>query len=181
MRIVSGTLKGRRFSPPGNFKARPTTDFAKENLFNVLNNTIYFEDIEVLDLFSGTGSISYEFASRGCSKIIAVENNYKHYKYITKIVQDLNLTECINVVKSCAFRYIKKTKATFDIVFADPPYDLKEAEILPEELLKSGLLKPGGLFIFEHSDKNDYSHIPGFSEVRKYGKINFSFFVLSTS
>ncbi len=176
MRIVSGILKGRRFSPPGNFKARPTTDFAKENLFNVLNNIIDFEAIEVLDLFSGTGSISYEFASRGCSKIIAVENNFKHYKYITKIVQDLDLSEYINVIKSCAFRYIKKTKATFDIIFADPPYDLKEAKELPEQLLKSGVLKPGGLFIFEHSDRNNYSHIPELSEVRKYGKVIFSIF-----
>ena len=176
MRIVSGVLKGRRFSPPSSFKARPTTDFAKENIFNVLNNIIDFEDIEVLDLFSGTGSISYEFASRGCSRIVAVENNYKHFKYITKVIQELNLDEQINVIKSCAFRYVKKTTATFDIVFADPPYDLKEAETLPEEVMKSGILKPDGMFIFEHSDKKSYSHISGFSEVRKYGKVNFSIF-----
>jgi 16S rRNA (guanine(966)-N(2))-methyltransferase RsmD len=176
MRIVSGALKGRRFSPPGSFKARPTTDFAKENIFNVLNNIIDFEDVEVLDLFSGTGSISYEFASRGCSRIVAVENNYKHYKYITKVIQELDLEEQINVIKSCAFRYIKKTTATFDIVFADPPFDLKEAETLPWEIMNSGILKPGGMFIFEHSDKKGYSHLSGFSEVRKYGKVNFSIF-----
>lgn len=169
-------LKGRRFTPPRNFKARPTTDFAKENLFNVLNNIIDFDSVEVLDLFSGTGSISYEFASRGCAKIIAIEKDYKHYKYITKIVQELNLSEQINIIKSCAFRYIERTTSVFDIVFADPPYDLKEAEILPEEVLKSGILKSGGLFIFEHSDKKDYSQVSGFSEVRKYGKVNFSFF-----
>lgn len=177
MRIISGALKGRRFSPPANFKARPTTDFAKENIFNVLNNIIDFEDIAVLDLFSGTGSISYEFASRGASSIIAIENNYKNFKYITKTVQELNLQDQINVIKSCAFRYIKKTTATFDIIFADPPYDLKESENLPEEVMKSGILKPEGMFIFEHSDKKEYSHLAGFSEVRKYGKVNFSIFL----
>ncbi len=176
MRIVSGELKGRRFSPPRNFKARPTTDFAKENIFNVLNNIIDFEDVAVLDLFSGTGSISYEFASRGATDIIAIENNYKHFKYISKTVQKLNLEDQIIVFKSCAFRYIKKTTASFDIVFADPPYDMKEAETLPEKVLKSGILKPDGMFIFEHSDKKEYSHTPRFSEVRKYGKVNFSIF-----
>ena len=178
MRIVSGALKGRRFSPPKNFKARPTTDFAKENIFNVLNNIIDFEDIEVLDLFSGTGSISYEFASRGCSRIIAVENNFKHFKFITELVKELNLGEQINVIKSCAFRYVRKTSATFNIVFADPPYNSKEAETLPEEVMNSGILKPGGMFIFEHSDKKNYSHLSGFSEVRRYGKVNFSVFLV---
>ena len=178
MRIVSGALKGRRFSPPKNFKARPTTDFAKENIFNVLNNIIDFEDIEVLDLFSGIGSISYEFASRGCSRIIAVENNFKHFKFITELVKELNLGEQINVIKSCAFRYVRKTSATFNIVFADPPYNSKEAETLPEEVMNSGILKPGGMFIFEHSDKKNYSHLSGFSEVRRYGKVNFSVFLV---
>ena len=176
MRIVSGRFRGRRFSPPANFKARPTTDFAKENLFNVLNNLIDFSDVEVLDLFSGTGSISYEFASRGSREIVAVEKSYHHFSYISRIVHELGLENEIKVVKSCAFRYIDRTDHSFDIVFADPPYDLKEAETLPEKVMGSGILRPGGLFIFEHSDKKDYSALPGFSEVRKYGKVNFSIF-----
>ena len=178
MRIVSGSLKGRRFSPPGSFKARPTTDFAKENLFNVLNNFIDFEDVKVLDLFSGTGSISFEFASRGCTDIVLVEKSFNHYKFIRKVVSELGLEDSINVIKGCAFKYVQKTTATFDIVFADPPYNLSGAEELPGLVMESGILKPGGLFIFEHSDKQDYSHLPYFREVRKYGKVNFSLFEL---
>ena len=176
MRIVSGTLKGRRFSPPGNFKARPTTDFAKENIFNVLNNIIDFAETDVLDLFSGTGSISLEFASRGSKRIVAVEKSYNHFRFIRKVISELGFDDRINVVKGCAFKFVEKTNATFDIVFADPPYDLEEADKLPEMVMNSGILNAGGLFIFEHSDKQDYSGLPGFKEVRKYGKVNFSIF-----
>ena len=176
MRIVSGSLKGRRFSPPGSFKARPTTDFAKENIFNVLNNVVDFEDIKVLDLFSGTGSISLEFASRGCTDIVSVEKSYNHYKFIRKIVSELGLEDSVNVVKSCAFKFVEKTSARFDVVFADPPYDLERAKELPELVMQSDILNDGGVFIFEHSDKQDYSHMPYFREVRKYGKVNFSIF-----
>ena len=176
MRIVSGSLKGRRFSPPGSFKARPTTDFAKENIFNVLNNLIDFEDVDVLDLFSGTGSISFEFASRGCTRIVAVEKSYNHFKFIRKITSELDLDDRVNVIRGCAFKYIEKTSIKFDIVFADPPYDLNEAKELPGKVMSSGILNKGGLFIFEHSDKKDYSALPGFREVRKYGKVNFSIF-----
>ena len=176
MRIVSGSLKGRRFSPPSNFKARPTTDFAKENIFNVLNNMIDFEDVSVLDLFSGTGSISLEFASRGCSRIVSVEKSYNHYRFIRKVVAEPGLDSKINIVKGCAFKYVEKSTAKFDIVFADPPYDLKEAEELPQKVLEADILNEGGLFVFEHSDKKDYSGLPGFREVRKYGKVNFSIF-----
>ncbi len=176
MRIVSGSLKGRRFSPPGSFKARPTTDFAKENIFNVLNNLIDYEDVDVLDLFSGTGSISLEFASRGCKRIVAVEKSYNHFKFIRKVVSEFDLDDRINVIRGCAFKYVEKTSAKFDIVFADPPYDLKEAAELPGKVMSSDILNEGGLFIFEHSDKQDYSALPGFMEVRKYGKVNFSIF-----
>ena len=176
MRIVSGTLKGRRFSPPGSFKARPTTDFAKENLFNVLNNIIDFEDVKVLDLFSGTGSISLEFASRGCRNIVAVEKNYNHFKFIRKVVAELGFDDRIHVLKGCAFKYVKRNSAKFDIIFADPPYNLTEAGELPEMVMNSAMLNDGGLFIFEHSDKQDYSGLLGFKEVRKYGKVNFSIF-----
>ncbi len=176
MRIVSGSLKGRRFSPPAKFKARPTTDFAKENIFNVLNNLIDFDEVDVLDLFSGTGSISFEFASRGSGRIVAVEKSYNHYKFIRKVVSELGLEDNINVVRGCAFKYVEKTTAKFDVIFADPPYDLADAGKLPGLVMQSEILNPGGLFIFEHSDKQDYSTLPQFKEVRKYGKVNFSIF-----
>ena len=178
MRIVSGDLKGRRFSPPASFKARPTTDFAKENLFNVLNNRIEFEDLRVLDLFGGTGSISYEFASRGSKSITCVENNINHYRFICKCVSELGLEKVIHPIKADVFKYIQKSSLSegYDLIFADPPYDLKEGDQLPELIMKSGLLKPGGLLIFEHSDKNSFSGAEYFLEVRDYGKVNFSMF-----
>ena len=176
MRIVSGSLKGRRFSPPSNFKARPTTDFAKENIFNVLNNIVDFTSVKVLDLFSGTGSISFEFASRGCEDVTSVEKDFKHYRFIQKVIDELGLRNSIHVIKGDAFKYVEKTNAKFDIIFADPPYDLKDAERLPELVMGSDILNEGGIFIFEHSDKKDYSGLPGVKEVRKYGKVNFTIF-----
>ncbi|NPA37110.1 MAG: methyltransferase domain-containing protein [Chlorobi bacterium] len=176
MRIVSGELKGRRFSPPSGFKARPTTDFAKENIFNVLNNFLDFSSVKVLDLFAGTGSISFEFASRGCDDITAVEKDFRHYKFIRKVIEELDLNDKINVIKGCAFRFIERTSAKFDVIFADPPYDMKDAEKLPEMIMNSDILNEKGIFIFEHSDKADYSELPYVREVRKYGKVNFTVF-----
>jgi 16S rRNA (guanine(966)-N(2))-methyltransferase RsmD len=176
MRIVSGSLKGRRFSPPANFKARPTTDFAKENLFNVLNNILSFETLEVLDLFGGTGSISYEFASRGCRSITCVEKNFKHFRFIKDTIHKLELANSITAIKSCAFKYIEKAPKTFDLIFADPPFDLPELDQLPDSIFQHDRLRTKGLFILEHSDKMSFSHHSHFQEVRKYGKVHFSFF-----
>ncbi|TAJ15706.1 16S rRNA (guanine(966)-N(2))-methyltransferase RsmD [Marinilabiliaceae bacterium JC017] len=176
MRIVSGQLKGIRFSPPKSFSARPTTDFAKENLFNVLGNRIDFEDQKVLDLFGGTGSISYEFASRGCQHITCIEKNFKHYKFISDTVKKLKLDTQIRPFKYCSFKYLEKCDETFDIIFADPPFDLKTLDNLPDLVFSRPILSENGFFILEHSDKKSFSNHPHFFEVRKYGKVHFSLF-----
>ncbi|MBN2166251.1 MAG: RsmD family RNA methyltransferase [Marinilabiliaceae bacterium] len=176
MRIVSGYLKGRRFSPPSSFKARPTTDFAKENLFNILNNRINFEETKVLDLFSGTGSISFEFASRGCKDITSVELNFNHYKFIKKCAEDLELNSIVKCIKGDCFKYIEKCTKEYDIIFSDPPFDLTKADDLPILVLSTNILKKDGLFILEHSDKKSFSKHPNFIENRNYGKVNFSIF-----
>ncbi len=176
MRIVSGSLKGRRFSPPKSFKARPTTDFAKENLFNILNNTIDFGSVKVLDLFGGTGSISFEFASRGADDVTCVEFNYNHFKFIKKIAEELELTSEVRVIKGDAFKYVEKTHEKYDIVFADPPYDLEEAQKLPDLVLKNEILEKDGLLIFEHSGSVSFNDHPNFVENRENGKVIFTFF-----
>lgn len=175
MRIVSGTYKGRLITPPKNFRARPTTDFAKENLFNILSNTFDFSELDVLDLFSGTGSISYEFASRGCKSVVSIESNFKHQLFIKKTIEVLGL-ENVQSIKSDAFRYVKSCPNKFDIVFADPPYDLKEMESIPDFIFEQNILKPEGWLILEHGDKTDFGRHKYFKEVRKYGGVNFSIF-----
>jgi 16S rRNA (guanine966-N2)-methyltransferase len=177
MRIVSGKFKGRRFSPPTHITARPTTDFAKEALFNVLNNYIDFEESVALDLFSGTGSISYELASRGVKRIVSVEMSDRHLAFIHKIRQEFGLLKVIFPIKMDVFRYIHQGKEQFDIVFADPPYELKELPSLPGLVLNSSLLNNDGIFVLEHSAKQDFSQEPGFLEHRQYGNVNFSLFV----
>jgi 16S rRNA (guanine(966)-N(2))-methyltransferase RsmD len=177
MRIVGGMLKGRRFSPPKNFRARPTTDTAKESLFNILSNFIDFEDIKVLDLFSGTGSISYEFASRGCKEITSVEKDFFHHKFICKCVDELKLRHVIKPVKQDVFTFLEKTEtSSFDLIFADPPFNLPNLDMLPKIILESGLLKKEGYFIFEHGAGHDFSELAGFWQTRSYGSVRFSFF-----
>ncbi|MBP1639788.1 MAG: putative methyltransferase, RsmD family [Bacteroidetes bacterium] len=176
MRIVSGKFKGRRFSPPTHITARPTTDFAKESLFNVLNKYIDFEACVALDLFSGTGSISYEFASRGAMRIVSVEMSDKHLAFIHKIRQDLGLLKVIFPIKMDVFRYIQQGKEKFDIIFADPPYEMKELPSLPGLVLNSSLLNETGIFVLEHSAKQNFSADPNFLEHRQYGNVNFSLF-----
>jgi 16S rRNA (guanine(966)-N(2))-methyltransferase RsmD len=175
LRIISGKYKGRVIRPPKNFKARPTTDFAKENLFNILNNNFDFEELKVLDLFSGTGSISFEFASRECISVISIESNFRHQAFIKKAIDDLGFTQ-IRSIKSDAFRYVKSSKEKFDIIFADPPYDLKEMETIPDYIFKHDVLNPGGWLIVEHGDKTNFGRHLGFIELRKYGGVNFSIF-----
>lgn len=175
MRIISGTYKGRLIKPPKNFRARPTTDFAKENLFNILTNHFDFTDLDVLDLFSGTGSISYEFASRECKSVISVESNFKHQIFIKKTIEELGM-ENVRSIKSDAFRYVKSCREKFDIVFADPPYDLKTMEEIPEFIFEQDILKPGAWLILEHGDKTSFGRHRFFKEVRNYGGVNFSVF-----
>ena len=176
MRIVSGKFKGRRFSPLKNLQARPTTDIAKEGLFNILNNTIDFEEISVLDVFAGTGSISFEFASRGCRNITSLEINSLNYTFMQKVMKELGVADVIHALKYDSFKFIASTKTTFDLIFADPPYDHKELERIPGLIFEKGLLNPDGLLILEHPKDKDFKNHPHFLENRKYGHVNFSFF-----
>ena len=180
MRVISGIYKRRRFDVPRSFKARPTTDFAKENLFNVLSNHLDFEEggVEALDLFGGTGSISVELLSRGCTQVVSVEKDREHYAFICKVMQELKAVNWLPV-RADVFKFVKSTHRCFDLVFADPPYELKELETLPDLVLGNGLLKPGGLFVLEHGKKNHFEAHPCFIEHRSYGSVNFSFFGVS--
>ena len=175
MRIISGTYRGRAINPPRNLRARPTTDFAKENLFNVLGNIIDYEDTDVLDLFAGTGSISYEFASRGAHSVTSVEINAVHYNFIRQTARELGATN-IYPIKANAFLYLKNCPKSFDVVFSDAPYDLEGAEGIIPLVLDGNLLREGGIFIFEHSGRKDFSNNPYFWQLRSYGSVNFSFF-----
>lgn len=175
MRIISGTHRGRIITPPRNLRARPTTDFAKENLFNVLGNLVDFEACDVLDLFAGTGSISYEFASRGARSVTAVEINTVHYDFIRRTAAQLGL-ENFYPVKANVFRYLKTCPKQFDLIFSDAPYDLQGSEAVVEAVTEGNLLRPEGIFIFEHSKKMDFSTSPGFWQLRSYGSVQFSFF-----
>ncbi len=175
MRIVSGTYKGRIFSPPKTIKARPTTDIAKEGLFNILSNSYNFEDISVLDLFSGTGSISFEFASRGCQSIHLVEMNIHHFSFIRKVRDELQLDQ-ITPIRHDAYKFLKNCKIKFDIIFADPPYEFRGIESIPDLVFQNTLLKDNGLLIIEHPKRADLSKLSNYKETRNYGNVHFSFF-----
>ncbi len=175
MRIISGTHGGRLIKPPSYFKARPTTDLAKEALFNILSHSIDLDGITVLDLFAGTGSISFEFASRGAREVICVEKNSRYAAFIEKQASDFSLNG-IRVVRMDAFRFLKEKQEGFDVIFADPPYDLKELQALPNAVFQQNHLKEGGLFILEHPSEYDFSKHPQFTELRRYSKVHFSFF-----
>ncbi|MCD7937963.1 MAG: 16S rRNA (guanine(966)-N(2))-methyltransferase RsmD [Tannerellaceae bacterium] len=176
MRIITGKYGRRRFDVPASFSARPTTDLAKENLFNVISNLMDLEDAVGLDLFAGTGSISFELLSRGCSKVIAVEKNNNHAKFITKVaglLKDENLT----LIRGDVFKYLQTLSANrFDFIFADPPYALRELAQIPEIILEKDALKEGGIFVMEHPKEYDFSALPLFYDHREYGSVNFSIF-----
>ena len=175
MRIVGGKYRGRVFNPGKTFKARPTTDMAKESLFNVLQNYIDFEGKKTLDLFSGTGSISYELASRGSDNVTSVEINPAHIQFIKEVIEKLG-EKNIRIVKSNAFVFAARIKEQFDLIFADPPYDHPKFGEVADLIFKNSLLKPGGIFILEHSSQFDYSAHPNFKELRRYGSVHFSLF-----
>lgn len=191
MRIITGKYKGRHFDIPRTFKARPTTDFAKENIFNVLTQYIDFEGAEALDLFSGTGSITLELLSRGCSRVVSVELDRDHHRFIQQCLQKLVsqgdgsfVTSEISQknrppvipLRGDVFRYIKSCKQQYDFIFADPPYALKELPTIPSLIFERGLLKEDGVFVFEHGKDHDFSDDPHFVEHRSYGSVNFSIF-----
>lgn len=174
MRIISGKYKGRRFQLPKGLKARPTTDFAKEGLFNVLANKIDFEALKVLDLFSGTGSIAFEFISRGASKTICVEQYAPHVRFIRSVAEKIN--EPISVIQGDVYRFIGNHSGKYDLIFADAPYSDEKLGSIPDIIFKSGMLSDDGLLIVEHSVKTDFSKHHYFTEKKVYGSVNFSFF-----
>lgn len=176
MRIVSGTHRGRIITPPTGLKLRPTTDLAKESLFNILTNMLDFEDLDVLDLFAGTGNISFEFASRECKQIISVEKHPKHIAFIRSTLQKLQFDQ-IQVVQADVFKFVPQCRpASFDLIFADPPYDLPNLQSLPDLIFSHNILKPDGLCIIEHPGEVDFSTHPSFDQMRQYGSVHFSFF-----
>ncbi|MFI3318250.1 MAG: RsmD family RNA methyltransferase [Rikenellaceae bacterium] len=175
MRIISGELKGRAINPPKNLRARPTTDFAKENLFNILTNMVDFEECDVLDLFAGTGSISYEFASRGARSITSVEINAVHYNFIRRTAADLGIKN-MYPVKANAFLYVKSCTKQFDIIFSDAPYDIEGGAEIIEFVFERNILNEDGLLIFEHSKGQNFSSHPCFWQTRSYGSVQFSLF-----
>ena len=176
MRIVSGTHKGKKIIAPKKLPVRPTTDFAKEALFNILNNQYHFSGLSVVDLFSGTGNISYEFASRGADPITAVDGHFECVKFINKISGELDMP--ITTVKSDVFKYLSSILTTSDIIFADPPYnfDKESLEKMVKLTFERKLLNNGGSLIIEHSKKMDLSSVEHFTVERKYGNSVFSFF-----
>ena len=176
MRIISGTHKGRRITAPKNLPVRPTTDNAKEALFNILNNRFHFDELEVLDLFAGTGNISYEFASRGTQKITCVDSHWACVKFIHETADNLSLP--IETIKKDVFKYLDTTTGCYDLIFADPPYafEVEQFEEMVTKIAANNLLNPDGIFIIEHQKQTDLSLLSGFQESRKYGGSVFSFF-----
>lgn len=175
MRIITGQFKGRHFDIPRTFKARPTTDFAKENIFNVLNGYIDFDGITALDLFAGTGSISLELVSRGCKEVVSVEKDRDHARFIVDCMKKINAENDI-LIRGDVFRFLKSCHQKFDLIFADPPYALPELDTLPDLVFEHDLLAADGVFVFEHGKHNDFSAHPRFKEHRSYGSVNFSIF-----
>ncbi|MGQ1944340.1 16S rRNA (guanine(966)-N(2))-methyltransferase RsmD [Ornithobacterium rhinotracheale] len=178
MRIISGKWKGRKLQAPKNLPTRPTTDFAKEGLFNVLNSRFYFEDLQVLDLFAGIGSISYEFASRGCQSVTGVDKHAACVKFISQTKEQLELDN-LQIFKADVFSFLAQNQGlSYDLIFADPPFEFEKEsyqEIL-DLVLENQLLKPEGTLILEHSKKMDLSDFPNYKETKKYGNVHFSFF-----
>ncbi len=179
MRIISGSLKGRVLIPPKSFKARPTTDFAKEGLFNMLEHNYDFSTLSVLDLFAGSGGISLEFVSRSCSSVTCVEMNPVHARFIRDTASAFGIKEKLQVVHHNVFDFLSLCTARYDIVFADPPYDLSGLENIPDKVMASGIVKEDGIFILEHPAAFNFAAHPCFQKEKKYGNVHFSFFAVS--
>jgi 16S rRNA (guanine(966)-N(2))-methyltransferase RsmD len=175
MRIISGTFKGRRIAPPKNITARPTTDFAKESLFNLLTNRMDFEDVDMLDLFAGTGGIGIEFISRGAREVTAVEMAHTQQNFIISCCKQLGIRN-LHLIRGDVFKFVKTCHVQYDFIYADPPYDLPQLATLPDLIFEQDILKEEGYFVLEHSKNNDFSTHPRFLEMRNYGSVHFSFF-----
>ncbi|MBL7965205.1 MAG: 16S rRNA (guanine(966)-N(2))-methyltransferase RsmD [Flavobacteriales bacterium] len=175
MRIIGGKYRGRRIHPPKEMLARPTTDFAKEGLFNMLHHSVPLEGIRVLDLFSGTGNLAVEFLSRGAEQVVSVERDRVLFGYMQQLARQLGESNW-HMVKADVFAFLATHRATYDIVFADPPFEMEGIERIPTLVLEGGLLEKDGLLIVEHSERTSLKLLPGFVKNRSYGTINFSFF-----
>lgn len=175
MRIVGGAYRGRKIEVSRGFDSRPTTDFAREALFNIMANHYDFEEIKVLDLFSGTGSISFEFASRGCPEVDLVDSNSRSVQFIAKVAADLDM-KGIHPVRMDVFRFVPLCKKQYNVIFADPPYDLKNLQEIPELVLSHQLLLPGGWFVLEHGKSHNFKTMPQYFDERHYGSVHFTFF-----
>lgn len=175
MRIISGKYRGKTIFPGKDFNSRPTTDFAKESLFNILANIVDFGQVKVLDLFAGTGGIGFEFASRGSMQVDAVENNFRHFEFIKKTAKELKFDE-YKAIKSDVLKYIERCPFKYDIIFADPPYDWEQTEKLPGLVFESGIMAPEAMFILEHSKRVSFAGNQRMFDHRVYGNVHFSFF-----
>lgn len=177
MRIIGGKFKGRRFNPPADkWPTRPTTDYSKEALFNILNNLLDFESVKVLDLFGGTGSHCYEFISRGCQDVTYVDKFPACVSFARKMCKELKIEEGIKIMQMDVFRFLDYTTAQYDYIFADPPYDLPTLGTIPALIFEKNLLTPDGILVLEHNSHNDFSNDPHRTDVRNYGQTMFSFF-----
>lgn len=175
MRIISGTRKGKRIKAPTNLDVRPTTDFAKEALFNILNNLVDIYDAEVLDLFTGIGSISYEFASREAKFIVSIDNNPACIKFVDKIISELNFTQ-IQTIKTDAIKYLETNRRKYDLIYADPPYSFEHTEKIPQLVFQNEMLNEDGILIVEHPISLSFIEHPNVFDYRKYGSVCYSFF-----
>ncbi len=175
MRIIGGVLRGLRLNPPKNLPVRPTTDLAKEALFNILQNQIEFDNITVLDLFAGTGNISFEFASRGAKQVISVDRSIHCLNYIKDTARQHQLTQ-IKTFKADIFKYLELETEQYDLIFADPPYDMNHIPEIPKIIFEKNLISPDGVLIVEHQSMQNLSNHPTFVEQRKYGHSSLAFF-----
>ncbi len=180
MRIIGGVLKGKTVNLPAHYNARPTTDFAREGLFNVLDNEYEFDDLKVLDLFGGTGAVSFEFASRGASRVYCVEMARDNASFIISEAKRLRLQN-VTVVRNNVFDFLPLCYEKFDIVFADPPYALEGLETIPDKVFSKDILHPGCYFILEHGDEHSFTGHPCFKKEKRYGRVHFSFFAKDDS
>jgi 16S rRNA (guanine(966)-N(2))-methyltransferase RsmD len=177
MRIISGDFSGRRFNPPSGIPARPTTDIAKGGLFNTLGNMIDFEGIKTCDIFGGTGSISYELASRGAADLTLIERDQVSVNFIKKTAKELGIEHKLHIIKGDVFKFMKQSTEQYDFIFAGPPYALLNIDDLPLLVFEKNMLAPGGIFVLEHTPRNDYQQHPHFEKMKNYGTTVFTFFI----